>query len=211
MNMALRMLLYITRIYGRMLAGKDIYARKRVMIPFPVFIVLYNGVDDFPAEYVLPLSGNFIKPEWYSGTAALELYVKIYNINKGVNPAIEERCPTLGGYAELVARARKNEKAWGMNRNEAVKEAVSYCVSKGILVDFLKEHGSEVESMLTAEWDMTEALKVSKEDGWEKGREETHEKDMRYFSELVSQAKSVDDIKRRLEALLPNQQNSGHR
>jgi hypothetical protein len=211
-NMALRMLPYITRIYERMLTGKDIYSRKRVMVPWPVFIVLYNGVEDLPAESAIFLSGNFLKPEGYKGKAALELEVKVYNVNKGMNPGIEGRSPTLAGYAELVDRARKNEKA-GMGRNEAVSEAVRYCMANGILVNFLKEHGSEVESMLTAEWDMVEALKVSKEEGieeglekgLEKGREETHEKDMRYFSELIGQAKTLDDLKRMLATSLPRQ------
>jgi hypothetical protein len=65
----------------------------------------------------------------------LELEVKVYNINKGMNPAMEERSPTLAGYAELVGRARKNEKC-GMGRNEAVREAVRYCAANGILADF---------------------------------------------------------------------------
>jgi hypothetical protein len=202
MNMALRMLMYIEQIYGRMISGKDIYARRRVMMPWPIFIVLYNGTEDFPAEDTLWLSDSLMRPEWCTGKAALELEVKIYNVNKGVNPGIEARCPTLKEYAELVDRARKNEKG-GMDRNEAVKEAVGYCIARGILADFLRKHGSEVESMLTAEWDMAEALKVSKEegweDGWEKGVEKGVEKAEKKFSELISRAQTLDDLKRMFE------------
>jgi hypothetical protein len=211
-NMALRMLPYITRIYERMLRGKDIYSRRRVMVPWPVFVVLYNGVEDLPAESVIFLSGNFLRPEGCTGEAALELEVKVYNINKGVNPVMEERSPTLAGYAELVDKARKNEKC-GMSRNDAVREAVRYCSANGILPDFLKKHGSEVESMLTAEWDMNEALKVSKEEGREEGREEGWEKGIenaeKRFSELIGQASNLEDLKRMLAASPLRQQNSG--
>jgi flagellar biosynthesis/type III secretory pathway protein FliH len=66
--------------------------------------------------------------------------------------------------------------------------------------------------MLTAEWDMNEALKVSKEEGWEegiekgieKGREET--RDLLYT--FINQAKSVEDLKRMLAASPLRRQNS---
>jgi hypothetical protein len=103
--------------------------------------VLYTGKEDFPAVKTLKLSELF-KETGVCDKARLELEVTVYNINKGVNPAIEERSPTLGGYARLVAKARENEEA-GMDRDEAVKEAVRFCKAIGILRDFLKKHGSE--------------------------------------------------------------------
>ncbi|MDR1149978.1 MAG: hypothetical protein LBK66_15260 [Spirochaetaceae bacterium] len=82
--------------------------------------MLYTGKEDFPAVKTLKLSDLF-REAGVHDKARLELEVPVYNINKGVNPAIEERIPTLGGYAGLVAKARENEAA-GMDRNEAVKD-----------------------------------------------------------------------------------------
>jgi hypothetical protein len=66
--------------------------------------VLYIGKENFPALKVLKLSELF-KETGVCDKARLELEVTVYNINKGVNPAIEERSSTLGGYAGLVAKA----------------------------------------------------------------------------------------------------------
>jgi predicted transposase/invertase (TIGR01784 family) len=58
-----------------------------------------------------------------------------------------------------------------MGKDEAVKAAVRECVKKGILADFLREHGSEVENMLLTEWNWDDALEVWRKEGWEDGME----------------------------------------
>jgi hypothetical protein len=74
--------------------------------------------------------------------------VNVYNINKGRNPGIEARSPVLSAYARLVYEARRNEDA-----GIAVRQAVRLCIKEGVLADFFKKHGSEVESMLlTGGW-----------------------------------------------------------
>jgi hypothetical protein len=168
-------------------------------------MLLYNGKEDLPAESVLKLSDMFKKLEGHD-KLALELEVKVYNINKGRNPAIAERCPALGAYSELVDRIRMNEGS-GMNRNEAVKEAVHYYAGKGILSGFLKEHGSEVENMLLTEWNWNDALQVSREegreDGWEDGREDGIEEEREWIMGLLEQAKTVDELKRMIATAPP--------
>jgi DNA-binding transcriptional regulator/RsmH inhibitor MraZ len=57
------------------------------------------------------------------------------------------------------------------------------------------------ENMLLTEWNRDDALQVRWEEGWESA-------DKR-FSELVSNAKTLDDLKRLMETSLPKQQNSG--
>jgi hypothetical protein len=200
--------MYIDRLYEKTIDNKRIYSRKRFSIPRPEFIVLYNGKEDLPAESVLKLSDMFKKLEGHD-KIALELEVKVYNINKGRNPAIEKRCPALGAYSELVDRIRANESA-GMERTEAVKEAVRYCTGKGILSGFLKEHGSEVENMLLTEWNWNDALQVSREEGREDGREEGEKKAWeeagKRFSDLINHAESMDDLKKMFEVSLTKQQ-----
>jgi hypothetical protein len=83
-NMPLRFLIYVARIYEKIVAPRAIYKTAMVKIPKPEFIVLYNGVEDMPDVVALRLSDAFIalksdeKPE-------LELAVKVYNVNPGHN------------------------------------------------------------------------------------------------------------------------------
>jgi hypothetical protein len=168
-NMALRMLMYIARLYEKIIDDKLLYSRKQTKIPRPEFIVLYNGRDDLPAESTMTLSGLFEKIPGHD-SIDMELKVKVYNINKGCNPKIESQSEPLRGYAELVAKARTNQGA-GMGRDEAIKEAVKQCRKKGVLSDFLKEHGSEVENMLLTEWNWDDAFQVCKEESKEEGIE----------------------------------------
>jgi hypothetical protein len=164
----------MARIYEKIIDNRQLYSSKKISVPRPEFIVLYNGKEDFPAVKTLKLSDLFKEAGSYD-KVQLELEVTVYNINKGVNPGIEERSPTLNGYAGLVAKVRENEAA-GMNRNEAVKGAVRFCKARGMLADFLKKHGSEVENMLLTEWNWKDALQVAREEAREEGMEDGMEK-----------------------------------
>jgi predicted transposase/invertase (TIGR01784 family) len=172
-NMALRLLLYIARIYEKIIDTSKIYTGKKLIVPRPECIVLYNGTAEYPAESRMKLSEHFEVVEGQSGTD-LELTVKVYNINKGCNEKLERRSRTLAGYAAFVAKVREEEAAG--KGQAAVKAAVKWCIREGHLVEFLKEHGSEVENMLFVEWNWDDALAVryaeGREDGFEKGMEE---------------------------------------
>ena len=196
LNMALRMLLYIARIYEKMMDRKRIYSRKKMSIPRPVFIVLYNGKENLPPKEVLKLSDLFEKIEGV-GSIALELEVTVYNINRGRNPEIEARSGTLRGYSELVSKARENGEA-GLEKAEAVKQAVRYCLDNGILYDFLSENGTEVENMLLTEWNWDDALQVEREeaweDGWEKGREKGREKGIQESTWGIARKAKIEGI-----------------
>jgi hypothetical protein len=58
-NMAIRLLMYVARIYEKIIAGRTIYSSKKRLIPRPEFIVLYNGADPYPDESILKLSDSF--------------------------------------------------------------------------------------------------------------------------------------------------------
>jgi hypothetical protein len=62
-NMALRLLMYIARIYEKIIKGNNIYTTKKILIPQPEFYVLYNGTEPFPEEMVLKLSDSFMSVE----------------------------------------------------------------------------------------------------------------------------------------------------
>jgi hypothetical protein len=158
-NMPLRFLLYIARIYEKIIENEAIYRHLLLPIPTPEFIVLYNGKASQPDETILRLSDTFIAGDVPAG---LELTVRILNVNAGHNRRILSRSHTLKEYAEFIAKAREYEKTEG---EEYLKKTVEYCIDHGILKYFLTEHASEVVNMLLSEWNWDDARRVWKEEG----------------------------------------------
>jgi hypothetical protein len=173
-NMALRLLMYIARVYEKIIGDRNIYASKAVPIPRPEFFVLYNGTAPYPDEKTLKLSDAFESAASLGlikeNPLALELEVKVININEGRNEGIAKRCKTLAEYRAFVGKVREYEKESG-DREEAMKKAVRYCRDHDILKEFLEKNGSEVMNMLITEWKMEDALAVRYEEGREEGLE----------------------------------------
>ena len=187
-NMALRLLMYIARVYEKIIEDANIYSAKKIFIPQPEFFVLYNGIDPFPDTVTLKLSDMFKSIEdmgLEKSSPVLELEVTVLNINEGRNETIAKRCGLLAQYSAFTGKVRElmNE---GHRRQEALKKAVVYCRNHDILKKFLERNGSEVFNMLMVEWDMDKALAVR----YEEGRE--------YFLQLLNQGLSVDEIKLKL-------------
>jgi hypothetical protein len=107
-------------------------------------------------------------------SAALELVVKVVNINQGKNENLVRKCKTLAGYSAFVAKVRDFEKECG-DKAEALKRAVRYCRDHDILKEFLEKNATEVMNMLMTEWNWDDALAVRYEDGMEDGREDERE------------------------------------
>jgi hypothetical protein len=194
-NMPLRLLSYIARIYEKITAAKkrQWYGKKGFTIPRPEFIVLYNGPDPIPDETTLRLSESFEDPSALGLPAAaptgappppaLELIVKILNINEGHNRALVQKDETLNGYVLFIAKVREFETALSggkktadLSRKElietAITQAVHWCIDHNILKPFLERNGSEVVNMLFGEWKLEDALVVEREEGREEGLEE---------------------------------------
>jgi len=174
-NMALRLLLYIARVYEKLIGDKKIYTSNLIPIPRPEFFVLYNGISPYPDEKTLKLSEVFESvvslgiPE--KGKPSLELIVKVININQGRNENIVKKCKTLNGYCAFIGKVREYEKE-GSSKEEAMKKAVIYCRDHDILKEFLKKNSSEVINMLLTEWNFDDAKQVWFEEGMEKSKEE---------------------------------------
>jgi len=189
-NMPLRMLQYLSAEYAMIVDRKSLYKQKRIMIPAPEFIVLYNGDKKFPDYKELKLSDsyNFKTPDLY-----LELVARVYNINKGRNAEMAGRSPILSGYEEFIAEIKKNLKS--MELRDAIKLAVKDCISKNILVSFLNRHSSEVLNMLIrGEWNMDEALAVRYEEGIDTGREKRDNE----ILALIKKGYTLADIEKHL-------------
>jgi transposase-like protein len=164
--MPLRILSYISRIYEKLIDIKASYQRKLLKIPAPEFYVLYNGVEVYPQSGVLKLSEAFLEH-----SDALELTVRIVNINYCESSEVLKKSRTLNEYSRFIDCTR-GYKSQGLTLMESVELAVKDCLKQGILSDFLKKHASEVVGLLFTEFNMGDALLVSKEEGKVEGRME---------------------------------------
>ncbi len=160
-----------------------------IKIPTPEFIVLYNGKDEFPDYKEMRLSDSF---EIKNDTCFLELVAKVYNINKGRNVEMASRSPALDGYETFIAEIKSNLDT--MNLAEAIRLAIKTCLSKNILVSFLREHGSEVLNMIFGEWNWDDAKQVWQEEAREEEREETLGKVFSILESSVSLAEAKEKL-----------------
>ena len=98
----------------------------------------------------------------------------VYNLNRGKNDDLLERCKPLSDYMELVNRIRDNQRK-GMNVRNAIDDAVDSCIADGIMKDFLVKHKAEVLSVCITEFDEKVYTDGIREEGREEGRAEGRE------------------------------------
>ena len=172
-NMPLRNLIYITSVfqnYVEIKQDKSIYGDSLIRLPFPEFVVFYNGREKRPEYSELKLSDSYID---INAEPALELKVKIININPGMNEELKRRCPIIAEYSIYVETVR--EYARTMSLADAVVQAVEDCIKNNILRDFLTQQKAEVISMSIFEYDEEKELGRIKKAAWERGLEEGRE------------------------------------
>ena len=164
----------------------------------------YNGKDEFPDERELHLSAAYHEmPERSEKYGSLELSIRMLNINHGHNVEIINRSETLRGYTIFIQRVRAGTDA-GLDRDEAVAEAVKYCEDHAILQPFLTNHSSEVNNMLTTEFDIDVAKEVWQEEAYEDGHDDGYAEAEEKWSNIVAlqkeeNAKQAEEIARQAE------------
>ena len=163
-NMPLRDLIYVTTILQRLTNDENLYGKKLVRLPSPRFVVFYNGTDPQPVKQVLRLSESFLKKQ---EEPELELLVTVYNINWGYNKELMKACHLLEEYAQYVEQVRQF--ASKMPFEEAVEKAVDYCISNGILADFLSKNRAEAIAVSIFEYDEEKHMRSEREAGIEEG------------------------------------------
>ena len=102
--------------------------------------------------------------------SALELIVKAYNINCGLNQPLLAKCGYLNDYSTLVGKVKEGITD-GLPRRQAISNAVKFCIENGIMKGYLEEHSEEVFNMLALEWDKDLALQARFDDGFDTGHE----------------------------------------
>ena len=182
-NMPLRDLLYVSKEYEKLVTKKTLYSRRKLKIPAPHFVVFYNGMEQQPEKQILKLSDLYQIPET---EPMLELQVLMLNINDGNNEELKESCQVLKEYMQYVNCVHKYVYQEKISLNDAVECAITECIKKGILEDFLRENRAEVVAMSIFEFDEEKELKLIREDEYEYGFENGYEEGRkRYFIEII--------------------------
>ena len=170
-NLPLRGLFYFSSVYKAYTEPMKhkLYSTSELKIPFPQYIVFYNGIEEKPERQELKLSSLFIG-NGKGKAPALECTALVLNVNYGQNKELMERCKTLKEYAQFIAIIRRNL-ATGMKHQESVEQAIDKCVQNDILAEILRKNRSEIMNSILTEWDENEYREFLKEESWKDGHE----------------------------------------
>ena len=169
-NMPVRFLIYLAEEYQKLInqVGESPYGTKQMILPTPQCIVFYNGTKEMPEETILNLSDAF---ENRKVKADVELRVRMLNINYGRNQKLMEKCRALSEYSQFVEISREYI-AEGRDYQEALNQAIDYCIDHDILSAFLRRYRVEVLGMLLEEFDVDKYERSLREEGREEGSRE---------------------------------------
>jgi hypothetical protein len=208
--MPLRGLIYLARQYEGIIAKsqENIYGSKLVKIPTPEFVIFYNGTWEQPDRMALYLSDAFTEGR---GSGCLECTATMFNINRGHNQELMEKCRRLWEYSEFIAEVNDNL-AKGYSLKRAITTAMSNCIERGVLADILLVNKAEVMDMLLTEYDEKKHMKAIRKEGYEDGLEDGIQKGIEQgiekgleqkLEELIlkklAKGKSIDVIAEELE------------
>ena len=170
-TLPLRFLLYVTRVYERILELKHLYTYYRFPLPVPECIVLYDGEEPLydgkkrVEEVTLKLSEAFsLKKE----VTPFELLVRVIDIRYNRNSEILQKKSTLQEYSQfqhILLERYETEKDMG----KAIEEAITCSLQRGILTEFLTEHAADIPSLFTLAYEKEFVRKIEQEELWQEG------------------------------------------
>ena len=172
--------MYFSKMYDRYVVehSYNIYGSTLVKLPTPRYTVLYNGTSKQPAFMKLKLSDAFIHEDM-SGMRIIKSFTAEdetketfdVNINHGMNDELLNNCRPLHEYMLLIDEIRNN-RSNGMEVEQAVDKAVTYCINNNILSEFLTKHRAEVIDVCITEYDERAFVNGIREEGRQEGRKE---------------------------------------
>ncbi|MDO4306691.1 MAG: hypothetical protein Q4C77_07640 [Eubacteriales bacterium] len=198
-NMPLRGVLYFARLLQDYTEASqfNLYGSKRIPLPYPKYIIFYNGTAVRPEREVLRLSDSYPASAADSeGEPALECTALVININYGQNREIMEQCRPLWDYAVFIHYIR-NSLLDGYSVQDAVDLAVERCLKEDILTDVLRAHRKEVTAMFLEEYDQEQHYKTLRDEGYEDGFEDGFDNGLEKFralSDKLVENNRKDDI-----------------
>lgn len=189
-NMPLRGLMYFSQLYQRHLTKLELtlYGSRLIKIPYPKFIVFYNGDRETEDKEFLKLSDAFENKE---KDGDFEWTAELININSNHNNSLQKNCKPLYDYVRYISRIKDNRKK-GLSKEEVVNEAVDWAISENLLDGFFKMQKEEILGMSLTEYDEEAVKRTFKEEGRE-------EKALEDAEELLKEKISPEIIARCLK------------
>lgn len=181
-NMPVRGLGYFAQLYQQYIekSGINIYSSKQKKLPFPQYLVFYNGEKEMPERMELRLSDAFFTKDGnrIERVPALEVIANMININVEKNAALMAQCQKLREYAQFVDCVRRNLREVP-EKEKAMKLAIDECIENGILAEILYKNKMEVVEVFLTEYD-EEKQRIIEErereeelrESWEQGMKE---------------------------------------
>ena len=206
LNMPLRDLFYVAELLQVYVKDQSLYSSKLIKLPTPHFVVFYNGIERKPEKRILRLSEAFEVP---TDDPELELKVTILNINPKMNEELKGKCPVLKQYTQYVEQVRYNSA--NMPLEQAVEEAIEYCVRHDILKDFLLKQRAEVVKMSIFEYDEEREIELIRRDEREIGEQIGKEIGQKIGEEIGAKKerqKAEQELKKVKESLDKSQENA---
>ena len=171
-NMPLRLLEYVTRIYGNKVDSKTKFSNQLIPLAKPEFIVFYTGKENIPPESYLYLSDAFPKDpsetHLSDSNLTLELVVKVCKIRSETPSPVVHNCPDLKQYVQFL---KLIEQAKATGQKQPLTWAIREAVHHNILKEYLERNGGEVLSILMTEYDYATDIAVKQEEAYAIGME----------------------------------------
>lgn len=166
-NIPFRMLEYVVQQYEKILdSSRSKYSSKKLKIPAPNFILIYNGSEDISVTK-LKLS------ELYVGTTKrglLDLEVEVINLQPEKNPTLKQWCKPLYEYSWVVDKMKeyikdnKKERVTPELVGEALNHALKEMPDDFAIKKVLENKKEEVIPMIFQEFDESEYQRIQEED-----------------------------------------------
>ena len=135
----------------------------RIFAKEPEFYIFYNGKQPYTTNSVLKLSDSFTQTH---DEYALELSVKVVNINYDKASEILKRCKPLEQYSLFVNAVRRNI---AVDKEHGFEKAIKECIQNDILREYLQRKSKEVLNMLIGEYDYDTDIAVQREESFDMG------------------------------------------
>jgi hypothetical protein len=183
-NLPLRCLFYIAQEYQKLtdLPELNLYGSRLIKLPAPKCVMFYSGTKDVQDDFVLSLSDAFIcKGE----ESDLELKVRVLNIYKGHNKALMQQCKRLEEYSIFIAKIDEGL-TQGIGSQQAIENAINYCIDHNIMSDILSRNRAEVIGMILMEYDEQKTMDYLRREAMEDGREEGRILDLHSLMETMN-------------------------
>ena len=142
--------------------NNELHKRELVKIPTPEFYMLYNGKTEIKSNTLL-LSKAFKEP---AKSPFLELKINVKNIRYGRHSLKENTA--LGGYSYLIYLIEEY-KNHGLQRDDAIINAMNRCIEENILKEFLIKNYKGVIEMFKMEYTAEEIAEIWAKEAEEKG------------------------------------------